>query len=315
MATGVSDDGADDVRDLLYNREGPARLLGFYGAEGLQHALGQYGLWDALGALGYVDGHVTIEADIDRSLLFLDASHPQLATRVRLAEFALRRNHLRATPPPGMPPVEPSYEVITVDWLQLVHPLGRFTRERPRLPGQWCPGSGIGERVLELLHQMAIRLQLAGVVTVGEYFHNAWLYARGMPFFDPIHAGRLRALGRVLLDGAGLSLAQASWAVEWGCVSVESEQGPSVYRWRGELQIQARAPSMQSYLSSPTWEAWAVEASMRTKYLFDRVQFEPLWNAHVALEIPRRGPPHDPRRAVAGLRQSEEVDASVDIDT
>jgi hypothetical protein len=40
---------------------------------------------------------------------------------------------------------------LAVRWLALQDPRGRFTPERPRLPGQRYPGLGLGKRLYERL--------------------------------------------------------------------------------------------------------------------------------------------------------------------
>lgn len=250
-------DRTDDAFSFLYDRDEGRRFLDFYGEEGLVTAFQAYGLTDAVRRRGYGPPRVSFQVADDRHVLFVDADHPMLERPARIIELALRRDHLVAHPRDGLPAVEPCYDVLTIDWLHLANPAATFTADRPRLPGQTCPGLGIGERVLEILYRAAARLDLHAIVTVGEYFHNAWLYAREMPFFDPWYAGQLDALGAALLEREGLSLAEASWAIHEGRVRVSGEP----FRWRGELQIRSRTESLTAYLTHPAWAAHAERAA------------------------------------------------------
>jgi hypothetical protein len=259
-------DRTTDAYDLLYERDADRRFLDFYGIDGLHLAFEAYGIYDSLERRGYTSPSIHVHVQDDRHVLHIDATHPTLTSPARIVEIALRLDRLRASPAPELPPLGAYYDVLTVDWLQLCDPTRSFTRDRPRLPGQEYPGLGIGERVLEMLYRVASRLDLAAVCTVGEYFHNAWLYAREMPFFDPRYTGQLEALGDRLLRAEALSLAEASWAIDKECVFLDR----SPFRWKGELQVRAREPALRAYLTSPAWRRLADQSSAATDVQLDR---------------------------------------------
>ena len=275
--------GLED-RDLL-DKDAGRRFLDFYGDEGIRLAIERYGLEAAMRRRGYTDFELETRAMDDRHTLLVfgrGTSEPETAERHRLIELVVRRDRLVATEVPGLPPLEAAFDVLTVDWLLLQDPLASFTPERPRLPGQQAPGLGIGERVLELLYRIVERLKLDAMVTVAEYFHNAVLYARELPFFDPVHGGRLCALEAALMKREGLSLAQASWAVEWGCVRGADD---AVVKWKGEAQVRPFAPALAEWMTGEAHAEASERAAGVAKYVLDRTFFEERWkHEHAELE-------------------------------
>ncbi|MCA9616310.1 MAG: hypothetical protein KC586_26320, partial [Myxococcales bacterium] len=231
METSMSTfDDLGDPRALVEGRSA-RRFLDFYGDEGLRTAFERYGLFAAARERGYGDLDVMTKADDDRHTLWITASNEVLDDRVVLVELAVRRDRLVPDDRCGL---DRPFDVLTVDWLSLRHPLARFTVDRPRLPGQEFPGLGLGELVLELLYRATERLRLDGLLTVAEYFHNAVLYRRELSFFDPEAGGTCVALEDALLGRERLSLSQASWAVDWGCVHDEHD---APIAWRGDAQV------------------------------------------------------------------------------
>lgn len=267
-----------DERDLVLWRKGQPRFLDFYGDDGLRLALERYGIYAAAQRRGYADLQIETHADDERHTLIVRGLPADGAEPVRVAEAVVRRDRLIPEVDDGLPKLEQSYEVLTIDWLVLRNPRASFVPARPRLPGQDAPGLGMGERVFELFCRAAERLRLEAVVSTAEYFHNAVLYVALMPFLDPRSAGRLRSLMQLLMLEHKLSLAQASWAVDWGCVREGSEE----FRWKGDVQLWPRAPSLEHYLSSKRYHRRVVEESNACSFRLDREHFEERWDAERA---------------------------------
>ena len=264
----------------LFDRDVDRRFLDYYGDEGLRLALEKYGLIPALARRGYPQLELHTHVSDERHTLLVHGRASDDEEWARIIELVVRRDRMTLAPAllddaRSEPPLRDAYEVLTVDWLLLQHVRGTFSPERPRLPGQSFPGLGVGERVLELLYRVAARLDLAALVTVAEYLHNAELYARELPFFDPVQAGRFAAIVDVLRGVHGLSLAQASWAVEWGCV-----RGPddAVLRWRGEAQLRAFEPSLCAYLESEEHAARIAAERASFRVTLDRALFDDMWS-------------------------------------
>lgn len=268
MQTSLADEWADPRRLV---EDPPRRFLDFYGDDGIRIAFERYEIFDALERRGFADFEIHTKADDDRHTLILSGRHPELAQPTHLLELVVRRDRLVAAEVTGLAP----FDVLTVDWLSLRNPAREFTPARPRLPGQDAPGSGLGERVLELLYRVVDRLKLGGMLTVAEYFHNAVLYRRELPFFDPAEDGRLAALQELLLQREGMTLAQASWAVEWCFV----REGGEPFAWRGEAQIRAMNEPLLAYLRSHAYLTEAERARESASFEVDRAAFDARWAA------------------------------------
>lgn len=268
--------------DLLRpeRRDADRRFLDYYGDEGIRLALERYGVFERLEARGYRDFELVTRATDERHTLLVRGRPAGGGEPVRLLELLVRRERMVPETAPGLPDLPSAFETLTVDWLVLRHPDGHFTPERPRLPGQDAPGLGIGEMVLALLLRVIERLDLDVLVAVPEHFHNAKFYVPEMPFFDPWYLGQLRALEGALMIEEGLSLAQASWAIEWN--HVRARDGTR-FRWTGHPMLAPRDPDLAAYVAHPRYASEARRAAEVCRYALDRPAFQARW----ARERPR----------------------------
>jgi hypothetical protein len=271
---GSSMDALFDERDLSPGPSDEPRFLDFYGEDGLRLALERYGFAREARARGYVDLDIETRCDDERHTLLV-FGRSEDGARHRVAEAVVRRDRLCPEPVPGLPPLGPVYDVLTVDWLSLRNPLARFTPERPRLPGQDAPGLGLGEEVFELLCRAVERLRLEALVSTAQHFHNAVLYLAPMPFLDPRCAGPVHALMQTLMLQEGLSLAQASWAIHWGMVHELDADQP--LRWRGEIQLWPRAPALDRHVHADAYFQLVTAAAKERHFQLDRTAFEDRW--------------------------------------
>jgi hypothetical protein len=276
-----SDERPLTEQDLL-DRERGRLFLDYYGDEGIRTALERYGLLGALRRRGYEELAVETRTIDERHMVIVTGQPAGGGERARLIELVVRRDRMVPRLPGAGELLRESYEVLTIDWLLLASPASRFSAERPRLPGQTHPGLGVGWRVLSILMRIVERLDLDALVTVAEYVHNAELYARELPFLDPEHAGRLDALVHALRMRERLTVAQASWALEWGLVH---DASGAPLRWRGELQVSADEPTIAEWVESEAYAARARAASAACVIVLDRDAFEARWQAeHDTLE-------------------------------
>ncbi|MDH5491716.1 MAG: hypothetical protein OEY14_07175 [Myxococcales bacterium] len=250
------------------------RFLDYYGEQGVKLALKRYGIFAVLERRGYGDFDLTIRNERDRHSLFLRAHAPGLSEPSTLVELVVRRDLLVPDGSPAAPGLAARLESLTVDWLSLRHPLARFDEGRPRLPGQDAPGLRIGERVMEMLYRVVERLRLDTLATVPAYFHNAHLYARELPYLDPWYAGQLQALERLLLVEHELSLAQASWAIEWGLVSRETDEP---LQWRGQLMLWPHDERLDRYFGSSPYRREVERVRDHLRHRLDRAAFDARW--------------------------------------
>jgi hypothetical protein len=274
MQSSMDETFALTQEDLL-DKEAGRRFLDFYGDEGLRIALERYGFFDALRERGWDDFSLEAWAHDERHTLLIDGRPKAGGERDRLLELVVRRDRLCIDPVEGFDaPLDRSWEVLTVDWLTLRNPIGEFTEHRMRLPGQDAPGLGVGERVLELLYRVVDRLGLDGLVTVAEYFHNAVLYSRELPYVDPWYQGQLEAFEALLFEREKLSFAQAAWAVHWGYVV---DVDDSVVKWKGEAMIHSDDEELKAYLSSKAYAEHAQKTARSLRYRLRRTAFDERW--------------------------------------
>ncbi len=205
---------ADDILPGLGPQPGPRRFLGFYAPSGLELALERYGLLDRLRAKGYprpTPVFDTSDRETHTMRIYGDADREQLLIEVRV-----RRDRQTI----------PGFEFLFVEWLLLQHPAGRFTRARPRLPGQEHPGLGLFFEVVGLLILICERLKLDGLAVVPSQYHLAVHWRRRMRYVDPRAAAHFDALQTAL---SGLDLGEASRALAEGRVWDERAGEPATY--------------------------------------------------------------------------------------
>jgi hypothetical protein len=205
----------DLLGDLDRGGHRPLRFLGFYTAEGMEYALSRYGILRQLRRLGYGGFRVRIDRDErgDRFRLFANAEGREHL----LIEVVLEKRRMGDD------------DVLYVHWLTLRHPRGRFSAERPRLPGQEEPGLGMAREAGHLLARTAERLHLAGIVFRPAWYHTAYAARFAMSFIDPAQQGRFEAMQR---DFCGIPLREVTQAMAEGRVQLDGRP----YRWEaGEM--------------------------------------------------------------------------------
>lgn len=255
----------------IEERRGPRRFLDFYGDEGLNLGMKEYGLFEALEVRGYRDITVRTDADDERHELRVFAEHDDLEGTQLVVEMVVRRDQL--VPADGCA-LTRSYQVLTLDWLTMRDPSRPFGGERPALPGQDAPGLGMGEQILEVLYRVVERLDLDALVGVADHFHNAVIYGRELSFLEQEPAARHRALVDALLDREELSLSQAAWAMEWGLVT-DHEGRPLEHQ--PAAQVRAFADDLAEHLREPGRRRAILERAAAMRVRVDRAAFDARW--------------------------------------
>ncbi len=244
----------------------PELWLGFYTLEGLRTALEEYGLVDDLRRLGFEELDIEIgTSDPDEQLFRLHSTTPPVEDP--LVELLVRRDFLHPRAPLADRIDQAPLPVLTVTWLMLQNPCAPFNSRRPPLPGQEHPGLGVGLQVLEMLRNICLRLDLAALVTVPSYFHNAFFYSEEFFHFDPRRQGTFLAICRDLMPKLKNDVTAASWAIYWEMVRDRNADEDSPFRWFHELMVAPVADGLVDYFQASSYHR-DVQQSL-TSHRFD----------------------------------------------
>jgi hypothetical protein len=235
-------------------------FLGYYSKTGLELALKQYGVFDALKERGYQNPVLKLETEdpYRQRLAIFDESTPDVPAL--LIEAILRQY---ALPIVLNDSTEEEFEVLYIEWLTLQHPKATFSREKPQLPGQQYPGLGGGKIALELLSMICQRIGLDGIINVPEYFHNAQLYSRHFSYLDPVLEGKRRAIARDLLRPH--TLAEASWGIDLECV----HENGLPFKWFTGPQILPLNQKLIKFFESSEYLESVLTAQRKNHYELD----------------------------------------------
>lgn len=214
---------ASDIDASLRMHDG---VLGWYTASGVELALERYGILTELRRLGYSDFRVKVDRTEtgDRTRLF---SGQEL-----LVESVVERSTVAGRP------------VIWVHWLNLRHPRGAFSSDRPRLPGQDVPGLGLAREAVEIFALMANRLGLDGVAMRPMQLHVAWMMRPRMQFLDPVAEAEFLALER---DLRHVRLPELSRA----CAEGRLRRNGEPWTWKADTMVGWREGSVATVEASP----------------------------------------------------------------
>jgi len=194
-------------------------LLGFYSAEGLEHALERYGILGELRRMGYGPFRAELrDAGVGQGVRLMD-----LPSGEALIEVVLERADVAGA------------RMLYVHWLALRNPRARFSAERPPLPGQDVPGLGLSREITELLMRVAARLGLEGLALRPAAYHLAFAGRETLRFVDPARQWKFEALVALF---AGMPLAEASRAVAEGRVRLDGKP----YAWETEEMVRWLEP-------------------------------------------------------------------------
>jgi hypothetical protein len=235
-------------------------FLGRFDAAALAAELGRAGLLAALAARGYANPALRADrvGDEHRLRIFPRGGRAALV-ELRLAEISLL-------------PAEPLLHsrgldvlcFLEVGWVALQDPRARFTRARPRLPGQRFPGLGVGRILVDLLRSWACAWGKDGLLNHPEHFHNAVFYASLFRFLSPREQGRFEALRR---DLARLTVAKASEAIEAGRVA---EASGRAFRWRPGAMVAPVSEELRAHLASPAYREEVAAARQAARFRLRR---------------------------------------------
>jgi hypothetical protein len=234
----------------------PTLFLGRMDAAALRRELEEAGVFARLAELGYAD--VVLRTGIESGEHRIQIL-PRRG-RIRLVDVRLAEATSVADEPLMQQHALHVLSFLAIQWVSFQHPRGRFTAERPRLPGQRHPGLGLGKDLTERLRGWARAWGKDGLINFPEYYHNAVLYSSLFRFLSPTRQGRFLALCR---DLATLRVAAASSAVDAGRV-VEEPAG-RVFEWESGEMVAPVGRGLAEYLDSSEYRraAEAVRDAVR----------------------------------------------------
>ncbi|MBW2455909.1 MAG: histone deacetylase [Deltaproteobacteria bacterium] len=207
----------DDVLvDLGSLASSGGRLMGYYTAEGIAHALERYGITGHLERLGFADIRVTIDRRGKGGRIRV-LSGPKADGQL-LIECVVERLE------------RDGHHLLYIEWLALQNPKLDSSPDRPLLPGQEHPGLGLAREAGEMLLQMARRLGLAGVGFRPAWYHTAYPVRHTCRFADPARQGRFEAM---LRDLRRVPLDEVTRAVADGRVLMND----ATYQWEPDLMV------------------------------------------------------------------------------
>ena len=152
-----------------------------------------------------------------------------------------------------------SLNLLNIRWFSLQDPRAHFTPQRPRLPGQRYPGTGIAREAFNLLVKCALLSKRDGIVNSPEHFHNAFMY-EGFLFLNPSDEGKFCAMKRDLQEDIKTkSLAAVSWAIYLGFLRCTDKDGNETkVKWEAREQAFPLSDNLKSYFNSPDYKSTVI---------------------------------------------------------
>ncbi len=197
----------EDIFHDLSTSKGTDRFLGTFTHKGITFVLDKFGVLRQLKQAGLPNPTCQLNTE-DPYIHRISLHHSIKSENYLSAELSMRKTTMDF--PNGKKP----FTLLLVEWFMLQHPLKKFSRRRPQLPGQNYPGLGISELIFELFYWTARRMGLDGVVLVPNYLHTGLFYGRQFLFIDPVRQGELYSLDK--LKNHRHTLDQLSWACAEG---------------------------------------------------------------------------------------------------
>jgi hypothetical protein len=236
-----------DAADLF--EYGTDLWLGFYTEEGIRIALERYGITEDVEKRGFDGLRIDVQVDDpEEHMLRIWSVGPECDEP--LIELVVSRDILHLEEPLADAVGRPYAPVLTVEWIMMQNPQADFAPDRLPLPGQQHPGLGVGIKVMEILRNVCLRLDLAGMITVPAYFHNAAMYSAEFRYLDTDCEGALQALLRDILPELDGSLVAASWAIKWKMVVDRLADAQEPFEWFHEAMLCPVSEGFKTYFRS-----------------------------------------------------------------
>ncbi len=238
-------------------------FLGYYSQEGLELAFEKYSVSKIFKDRGFSDLIYDIDTD-DPYLHRLTIYNKKQKPSNMLAELVLKKETILFEMPFEAEVNNKRFDTLAIEWMCLQNPYGKFTRKRPKMPGQKFPGLGLASKAVELLMIAAWRLKLSGLVNTPEHYHNAFLYSKIFYYIDPYDQAKLVAMTR---DMKKYSLEVVAWAMEWGLVTDETTGKPA--EWFVAKQVIPLNSKLKDVYNSKTYQNLVKQEAKKYKFSLD----------------------------------------------
>jgi hypothetical protein len=258
--------------NLDLGRRGSTFLLGYYSEEGIKLALHKYGVYKKLQQHGFYNVVTPIDTS-DPYRHKITIYHNQQKQDNIIIELVLRKDFFTIKMPYPCPFNGKTYLGLTIDWLCVQNLLGSFDEDRPQLPGQKYPGLGFSAVVVELLMIICWRLNLAALINIPEFYHNAVFYSKIFYYLDPLDQAKYLALNRAL---GKYPLDKISWAIDWGCVTELSEGQP--FSWFVKQQIVPLEKDLKQIYKSREYQDFVSTRAKSFRFVLDEKKYEEIKN-------------------------------------
>lgn len=238
-------------------------FLGYYSQEGLELAFEKYSVSKIFKDRGFSDLIYDIDTD-DPYLHRLTIYNKKQKPSNMLAELVLKKETILFDLPFETEINNTRFDTLAIEWMCLQNPRIKFTRKRPKMPGQKYPGLGLASKAVELLMIAAWRLKLSGLVNTPEHYHNAFLYSKIFYYINPYDQAKLVAMTR---DTKKYPLEVVAWAMEWGLVNDEMTGKPA--EWFVAKQLIPLNSKLQDVYNSRAYQNLVKEEAKKYKFSLD----------------------------------------------
>ncbi len=251
----------EEVLKDLDTEIGNDRLLERFSVDEVMKALSQNGVLQALAGRGFPRPKMKIRSvDPFRQTLkiFSSIQAPEDDEHL-LCVLRVFDAHLKGPCPLTGKPFE--VDALVIDWLNFQNPNGKFSPDKPRLPGQRYPGLGIMRISMSAILDLARQIGKEAVINIPEYYHNAVLYRPAFHFFSAFVEGRFNALERFF---SGRSLADASNSV--AAQTICNETTNEIFVWKPHEQILGLTPRITDTFTSELYRQKVREAETASRF-------------------------------------------------
>jgi hypothetical protein len=263
-----------DLFNVNIGNRGNSFFLGYYSKEGLDLVFDKYDVYHDLRKKGFAKPFLdldTSDAFVHKLAIYDAKKSPDHL----LMEVVLRRQLTPIDMPFYSPLNGQKYETLAIEWMCLQNPRKKFSKERPRLPGQAYPGLGLASKAVELLMITAWRLNLAGLLNTPQHYHNAVLYSRIFYYIEPQYQAMLKAMQR---DLKRFPLYMIAWAIEWG--AVRHVDSGKILQWPAVKQMVPLNAKLKELFTSKGYRSFVREEAKNYHFELDENKYKLMKEKH-----------------------------------